>query len=142
VSAPPTHAPFRRGHLLIVDDDANVARTFALLLSGDHDVVVSLQPRVAAQRVLAGERFDIIFCDLMMPDMTGMDFYAAIAAGQPGQAERIVFVTGGAFTPAARAFVAQVPNTFLEKPFDKTALDAVLASYLGAATERSRSWSG
>jgi PAS domain S-box-containing protein len=141
-SVAPTHAPFRRGHLLIVDDDANVARTFALLLSGDHDVVVSLEPRVAAQRVVAGERFDIIFCDLMMPDMTGMDFYAAIAAGQPGQAERIVFVTGGAFTPAARAFVAKVPNTFLEKPFDKTALDAVLTSYLGTVTERSRSWSG
>ena len=140
VAAAP-HAPFRRGHLLIVDDDANVARTFALLLSGDHDVVVSLQPRVAAQRVLGGERFDIIFCDLMMPDMTGMDFYAAIADGQPAQAKRIVFVTGGAFTEAARAFVARVPNMFLEKPFDKTALDTVLARYLDPAMERSRSWS-
>jgi CheY-like chemotaxis protein len=125
-----------------VDDDANVARTFALLLRGDHDVVVSLQPRVAADRVLGGEHFDVIFCDLMMPGMTGMEFYEAISAKRPQQAARIVFVTGGAFTPAARAFVARVPNTFLEKPFNHEALDAILATYLGQATERSRSSPG
>jgi PAS domain S-box-containing protein len=136
VVAPASPAPLRRGRLLIIDDDANVARTFALRLDGDHDVVVSLEPRAAAQRILAGERFDVIFCDLMMPDMTGMDFHAAITEKDPRQAERIVFVTGGAFTPAAMAFVARVSNTFLEKPFDKASLDAVLTSYLGASAER------
>jgi two-component system NtrC family sensor kinase len=135
-AAPVAPATLRRSRLLIVDDDANVARTFALRLGGDHDVVVSLEPRVIAARILAGERFDIIFCDLMMPDMTGMDFYAAVAEKDPKQAERIVFVTGGAFTPAARAFVAEVTNTFLEKPFDKAALDAVLAAHLGAYSGR------
>jgi PAS domain S-box-containing protein len=140
--APPSRPSLRRGHVLIVDDDANVARTFALLLRGDHDVVVSLQPRVAAERVLGGEHFDVIFCDLMMPGMTGMEFYEAVAAKRPQQAARIVFVTGGAFTPAARAFVARVPNTFLEKPFNQDALDAILATYLGQATERSRSSPG
>jgi PAS domain S-box-containing protein len=140
--SPPSRPSVRRGHVLIVDDDANVARTFALLLRGDHDVVVSLQPRVAADRVLGGEHFDVIFCDLMMPGMTGMEFYEAISAKRPQQAARIVFVTGGAFTPAARAFVARVPNTFLEKPFNHEALDAILATYLGQATERSRSSPG
>jgi CheY-like chemotaxis protein len=139
VVAPASPAPLRRGRLLIIDDDANVARTFALRLDGDHDVVVSLEPRAAAQRILAGERFDVIFCDLMMPDMTGMDFHAAITEKDPLQAERIVFVTGGAFTPAAMAFVARVSNTFLEKPFDKASLDAVLTSYLGASAERGAS---
>jgi CheY-like chemotaxis protein len=142
VVTPTSRAPLRRGHILIVDDDANVARTFALLLRGDHDVVVSLEPRVAAERVLAGVPFDIIFCDLMMPGMTGMDFYAAVVEKDPRQAERIVFVTGGAFTPAARAFVSRVSNTFLEKPFDQGALDAVLATYLSPTTEGSRSSPG
>ncbi|MGO9834089.1 MAG: ATP-binding protein [Polyangiaceae bacterium] len=139
---PESPAPLRRGRVLIIDDDANVARTFALRLDGDHDVVVSLEPRAAAQRILAGERFDVIFCDLMMPDMTGMDFYAAITEKDARQAERIVFVTGGAFTPAAMAFVARVPNTFLEKPFDKASLDAVLTQYLGASAERGASQPG
>lgn len=130
--APPR---LKRGHFLVVDDDANVARTFAFLLTPEHHVEVSLQPHLAAKRILAGEQFDIIFCDLMMPEMTGMDFHATIAERVPQQAERIVFVTGGAFTPAASAFVARMPNALLEKPFDKRALDAVLARRLGAESK-------
>jgi PAS domain S-box-containing protein len=122
-------APLRRGRLLIVDDNVNVARSLAILLS-DHDVEIAVDPRAAANRVLAGEHFDIIFCDLMMPQMTGMELYAMIAEKLPKQTERFVFVTGGAFTPAAREFVASVANTVLEKPFDQEALAAVLASHL------------
>jgi two-component system, cell cycle sensor histidine kinase and response regulator CckA len=118
-----------KGRILIVDDNVNVARTFALMLA-DHDVEICTESRAAAGRILNGERFDIIFCDLMMPAMTGMDFHAVVAKEQPAQAERIVFVTGGAFTPAAREFVAKVPNPILEKPFDNKALDAVLANLL------------
>ena len=129
-TTPADPSPLRRGRILIVDDDANVARSFAILLGYEHDVQVSLEPLAAARRILAGERFDIVFCDLMMPEMTGMDFYAAIAQGCPEQAARIVFVTGGALTPAANAFVARMSHALLEKPFDKPALDAVLANHL------------
>jgi PAS domain S-box-containing protein len=125
----PRGAPLRRGRLLIVDDNERVANTFAMRLS-DHDVEVSLDPRAAADRVLGGDSFDVIFCDLMMPAMTGMDLYAVIARDRPKQAERMVFVTGGAFTPAARDFVASVPNAVLEKPFDEEKLVAVLARHL------------
>jgi CheY-like chemotaxis protein len=121
----------RRGRLLIVDDDAKVARAFAFLLAPHHDVEVSLDPRAAAGRIVAGERFDIVFCDLMMPDTTGMDFHALVDKAVPEQAKRIVFVTGGAFTHTAREFVARVANTLLDKPFDRKALDAVLVRYLG-----------
>ena len=51
----------------------------------------------------------------------------------PDQAERIVFVTGGACTPEADAFLRHGPNTFLEKPFDKNAVEAVLVNRLGVA---------
>jgi CheY-like chemotaxis protein len=73
----------------------------------------------------------------MMPAMTGMDLHAVIAGEVPEQAARIVFVTGGAFTAAARDFVASVPNTVLEKPFDKEALDAVLARHLSLSRSTS-----
>jgi two-component system cell cycle sensor histidine kinase/response regulator CckA len=126
----PKGAALRRGRLLIVDDDDRVAHILATTLLADHDVEISVDPREAVDRVLGGEPFDIIFCDLMMPAMTGMDLHAVIARELPEQAARIVFVTGGAFTPGAREFVASVPNTVLEKPFDKEALDAVLARHL------------
>ena len=100
------------------------------MLRDDHDVEESVEPRAIAERIVAGERFDVIFCDLMMPGMTGMDFYAVIAGSVPEQAQRIVFVTGGAFTPAARAFVDHVENSVLEKPYDRLLVQAALAVHL------------
>jgi CheY-like chemotaxis protein/anti-sigma regulatory factor (Ser/Thr protein kinase) len=120
-----------RGRILIIDDDEQVARSLARLLAASHNVEVSLEPNAVVERLLAGEHFDVIFCDLMMPTMTGMDLHALVAGKRPDQAERIVFVTGGAFTPALRTFASTTRNTVLEKPFDTAALEAVLARHLG-----------
>jgi two-component system, cell cycle sensor histidine kinase and response regulator CckA len=122
--------PPRRGRLLIVDDDEKVGEALACLLRADHDVEVSVDPRAIAERLLAGERFDAILCDLMMPGMTGMELHATVVREVPEQAERFVFVTGGAFTPAATDFVGRVSNTVLEKPYDLRALTAALAAQL------------
>jgi CheY-like chemotaxis protein len=100
------------------------------LLRTDHDVEVSVEPRAIAERLLAGERFDVILCDLMMPGMTGMELHATVAKRVPEQADRFVFVTGGAFTPAATDFVGRVSNTVLTKPYDLRALNAALAVHL------------
>jgi CheY-like chemotaxis protein len=66
----------------------------------------------------AGERYDVLLCDLMMPEMSGIDLFEAIEALDHAQARRVIFLTGGAFTPRAQEFMARVPNTRLEKPFD------------------------
>jgi hypothetical protein len=54
----------------------------------------------------------------MMPDLTGMDLYAELEKLAPEQAARMVFVSGGAFTPRARDFLERVPNARVEKPID------------------------
>jgi PAS domain S-box-containing protein len=126
----PADAPLRRGRVLIVDDDKKVARSLALLLHTDHDVEVSTEPRAIAERIIAGERFDVVLCDLMMPMMTGMDLHALVAQRAPEQAERFVFVTGGAFTPAADAFVQRVANVVLQKPYELNKLKAAIELHL------------
>ena len=78
----------------------------------------------------AGERFDVILCDLMMPVMNGMDLYAEIERLCPDQALKIVFLTGGAFTPALQAFLSRVHNERIEKPFDVSALQATINARL------------
>jgi CheY-like chemotaxis protein len=78
--------------------------------------------------VLGGERFDVILCDLMMPEMSGMDFYQELCAHAPQQASVVVFLTGGAFTPRARRFLDEIPNRWLEKPFDPAALSSLVNS--------------
>ena len=81
----------------------------------------------AARDLIArGGRFDVILCDLMMPRMTGMDLHAALMALAPDQADRMVLLTGGAFTPTARRFLDVVPNQRIEKPFDSANVRAVV----------------
>jgi CheY-like chemotaxis protein len=66
----------------------------------------------------------------MMPVMTGMELHAELSRAAPDQAERIVFLTGGAFTPGARLFLDQVPNPRLDKPFQIQALRSLVSERL------------
>jgi PAS domain S-box-containing protein len=110
--------PSRRGSVLVIDDDEGVARTVGRILGPDHAVQAVSSGRGALELIDSGEQFDVILCDLMMPQMTGMDVYDALVQKNIFQASRLVFLTGGAFTPRAREFLADVANHRLEKPFE------------------------
>lgn len=114
--APVPSAP--RGRVLVIDDEPMISTAIGRTLGLDHDVVLTSEAAQALARVDAGERFDVILCDLMMPQMTGMELYSELAARAPDQAKRMIFLSGGAFTTAARAFLDRVDNQRLEKPFD------------------------
>lgn len=128
--APPAVAAGRRGRILVIDDEAPLGRMFNRVLGGEHELVIHRSAREALDRIRTGERFDIILCDLMMPEVTGMDVHAEVVRLAPEQAARMVFVTGGAFTPRAREFLEGVPNPRLEKPFDPQSLRGLVAALL------------
>ncbi|HEY3357915.1 MAG TPA: GAF domain-containing protein [Polyangia bacterium] len=127
----PDRAPVAggRGRILVVDDEELVCAALRDALA-EHDVVAVTEPQVAAKWLDQGARFDVIFCDLMMPQMTGPELYDHVVRIDRAQAERMVFVTGGAFTPRARSFLARVTNLRLEKPFDLHALRALVRDRL------------
>jgi PAS domain S-box-containing protein len=116
-----------RRRVLVIDDERLVGEAVARALSDDSDVDVVTEAKHALASIAAGERYDVILCDLMMPVMTGMDLYAEIVRTAPTLARRIVFMTGGAFTPRARAFLGSVVNPCLEKPLDMTKLRTLIA---------------
>ena len=90
-------------------------------------------PRTSSRRSrCAGATFDVIFSDLMMPQVTGMELYARIREEFPDHAPRVVFLTGGAFTQSARDFLARVPNPTLEKPIDRNGLLALVSERVKA----------
>jgi CheY-like chemotaxis protein len=70
----------------------------------------------------------------MMPHMTGMELHAKLVQLETGQASRMVFFTGGAFTPQARAFIETVGNARLEKPFDALNLRNVVNSLVARSS--------
>ncbi len=123
-------APARGGRILVVDDDVMVAGAVARILSPPHDVETESSPRAALSRIGDGQRFDLVLCDLMMPEMSGMDFLEALERADPALARRLIFITGGAFTTRAREFLERSPNLTLEKPFSPPELRDVVARAL------------
>ncbi|MBK9515961.1 MAG: response regulator [Anaeromyxobacter sp.] len=118
--------PLRAGRLLVLDDEPAIGAAVRRMLAGALEVEVATCPRQVLDRVAAGERFDHLLCDLMMPVMTGMQFEAELVLRAPEQAERLVFMTGGAFTEAAAAFVERNRARCLDKPFDLDTLRSAL----------------
>ena len=95
-------------------------------LMAQHEVVDLSSATAALERIRAGERYDLIICDLMMPHMTGMDFHAALSGEAPDQARRMVFLTGGAFTARAHEFLDSVAAPRMDKPFEIKAMRALV----------------
>lgn len=119
-------ATMRARRVLVIDDDALVASALRRLLSVRSEVVVTGSGREGLERLRGPERFDVVLCDLMMPELSGMDVYEAVEHERPELVGRFIFMTGGAFTDRARAFLERVPNPRLEKPFDSAQLRALV----------------
>lgn len=73
-------------------------------------------------------RFELILCDLMMPQMSGMDLHAELIKLDPAHAKTLVFMTGGAFTENASRFLAQQPSPSIKKPFKASELRELVRS--------------
>jgi signal transduction histidine kinase/CheY-like chemotaxis protein len=116
----------RRGRLLIVDDEPTLAQSLQMLLETEHEVTLARDGREALEQLRGGVRYDAILCDLMMPEMTGSQFHEELSRILPEQAGRIIFMTGGAFTPETRTFLERATNLRLLKPFTKQDLDRLL----------------
>jgi len=108
----------RRGAILVIDDEESLGLAIKRYLSVQHDVTTVTGARAALDLLEAGHRYDVIFCDLMMPQITGMELHAEMTRRFADQVERMIFVTGGAFTATAREFLDNVRNRRVEKPFD------------------------
>jgi CheY-like chemotaxis protein len=127
---PPTKA-LARGRVLVVDDEVAIGNLVCRLLRNDHDVLAVTRASEALERITQGARFDLILCDLMMPVVTGMDLYASLRSLAPDQADKMIFLTGGAFTATARAFLDDISNPCIEKPFNMHSLRTMVNERTG-----------
>lgn len=116
----------RRGRLLIVDDEVVFSGSLRRLFSSEHDVTVVNRGREALGRLRAGERFDAILCDLLMPEVTGVELYTELRQIDPDQAAAMIFLTGGAFSESSQRFLDGVSNRWFEKPCNLDLLRAAV----------------
>jgi signal transduction histidine kinase len=106
-----------RGRVLVIDDEPLIGRIIRNALKSEHEVFVVQRASEAIKRLEHGETFDLVLCDVVMPDLSGPEFYATIAERWPQMVARLVFMTGGAFTPGTVAFMERAPTRVLSKPF-------------------------
>jgi PAS domain S-box-containing protein len=106
-----------RARILVIDDEPKLLETVRTVLKEEHDVTTLSTAREALDRLLAGDRYDLILCDLMMPVMSGVDLFARLATERPDLTRKLVFMTGGAVTAAAAALLENKATRCLEKPF-------------------------
>jgi PAS domain S-box-containing protein len=130
--APPEAAPQpapTRATVLVVDDEEAVGSVLRRVLR-DHDVTVVTAAKAALALLDSGAHFDLILSDLMMPEMSGMEFYEQLRLRFPHAVERVIFVSGGAFTPHAHAFLDRVSNQRIEKPFDPKNVRGIVQRFI------------
>lgn len=114
--APSTEPVGERGRILLIDDEAVFAGALQRLLSHEHDVTFASSGRAALDQLRIGTRFDVILCDLVMPGVSGIELHSELRRLAPDQADRIIFLTGGAFSGRFQEFLDGVANRWFEKP--------------------------
>jgi PAS domain S-box-containing protein len=122
--------PSNREHsarILIVDDEPAILRALSRVLHG-YQVTRALSGREALSRIEHSGPYDVVFCDVMMPELSGIDVYERAKQICPGQEQRIVFITGGAFTEQTAKFIESIDNYKLGKPFDSGEVRALVKS--------------
>ena len=124
----------RRGAVMIIDDDVLIRSFVRRALAGAHDVTVESSGADGLARIDRGERFDLILCDVMMPQMTGLELYDLVSTVSAEQAKRIVFITGGAFSGSMQRVLEATGNPCLEKPFHADRLRDLVDEIVNART--------
>ena len=115
--------------ILVVDDELAVGTALGRILRA-HEVTVVTDAEAALRLLEEGKAFDVILSDLMMPGMSGMEFYDQLALRFPAAAGRVVFISGGAPSLRASAFLERVPNMRIDKPFAPDVVRALVQRQL------------
>lgn len=118
-------------NVLVVDDEPGIGASLGRVLRG-HAVTAVTSAKAALNLLAEGKTYDVVFCDLMMPQMSGMDFFGHVQADFPATGPKVVFMTGGAFTPKSHAFLDQMTNQFVEKPFEPQKARDIVQEFLKA----------
>ena len=116
-----------RARILIIDDEPLLGQTLRFAFQDKHDVEVIASGREAIERLGTDSDFDLVLCDLMMPDVSGEHVFHAVSQHSPGLLPRFVFMTGGAFTERAQEFLAHFAGRQLEKPFNIDEVELLLS---------------
>ncbi len=124
----------RRRRLLIIDDEVLVARAVRRSFERDFRVEIALDGKSALEKLRAND-YDVVLCDVMMPDTTGLEIFRLTRDWNEALANRFVFATGGFFSQELSESVKRLSNMIVEKPFQPAELRRVIDAAIRALPE-------
>lgn len=124
---------YQRRRILAVDDEPLLLKAYRRMLGDAHELATALGGHEALRILERDAAFDVILCDLQMPEMSGVDLYATVRERFPALGERFVFVTGGAFSSDARRFLEETVAAVIQKPFRLEDLLALIERAAGGS---------
>jgi len=141
-SLPPRAEPHTlpASRILVIDDEPALCAVIRRLLQQEHEIIGFVDATAALEYLQQDNAFDVVICDIMMPNMSGIEFFGELKKSEPPLAQRTLFMTGGAFTLPTRQFLGTVSNPLLEKPFETNALHVAIARVLEANVAVSGTW--
>ncbi len=123
------------GRILIVDDEERIRSAVKRILRV-HEVLGAAGGAEAMNLLERDRSFDLILCDLIMPDVSGMDLHKWLLKTDPGLARRLVFITGGAYTRYSREYLETIDNVCLQKPLDAAELRRIVHERVVSVEEK------
>jgi signal transduction histidine kinase/ActR/RegA family two-component response regulator len=124
--------PSSRRRVLVIDDEPLVLKALERGISAHHDVESMLDADLALKKIREGVRYDVILCDLMMPQKNGVETHAELERIDSDQARRLIFITGGAFTSELETAMGGLTRPCITKPF---ATEEILSNIERVASE-------
>lgn len=118
--------------MLVIDDDDGVRKSLGRLLAERHEVDTA-NGAAAARALLAERAYDVVLCDVMMPDETGLDLFASLDAATVA---RVLFMTGGVLGAELQDRLQQTARPVLLKPLSVRAIDAAITDLVAALGHR------
>lgn len=125
-----TAVPPPRPRLLIIDDDPRFLTAISRLLKSDYRVSTEADSTKVLSRLQIEEPFDVVLCDMTMPDLGGPDVHRLVSETLPEYLPRMVFFTGGAVTAPAQAFLRRPDVMHMSKYLSPAGLKEEVAKHL------------
>ena len=122
--------------ILVIDDEPDMASALALLLSKDSHTVDTTENGSLALTLLQSHRYDVLLCDLLMPELDGKGFYAALTEQYGYLRQRVIFLTGDTLSGESMVFLQQCGQPWLAKPCTAAAVRSAIQQMLQQAHAR------
>ena len=129
-TAPAAKRSIARARILVVDDEPVMGSVLRRIFGAAYDVTVCDHGKAALAVLEGGAEFDVVLCDVVMPDLSGPQLYEAVRQTRPSLLDRFVFITGGVLQEKSRRFLASISNPVLTKPFELVAIRELVRSLL------------